>query len=110
TASEAKKDGIAISFEGASIPERKTFDRVLVAVGRSANGGPLDEQKAGVSVTERGYIPVDRQMRTNVPHIFAIGDLVGNPMLAHKASHEGRLAAEVASGMKREWVARVIPS
>ena len=110
TASEAKKDGIAITFEGASIPERKTYDRVLVAVGRSANGGKLDAQKAGVTVTERGYVPVDRQMRTNVPHIFAIGDLVGNPMLAHKASHEGRLAAEVASGMKREWVARVIPS
>ena len=79
-------------------------------MGRSANGGKLDAQKAGVSVTDRGFIPVDRQMRTNVPHIFAIGDLIGNPMLAHKASHEGRLAAEVASGMKREWVARVIPS
>ena len=110
TASESKKDGVAITFEGASIPERKTYDRVLVAVGRSANGGKLDANKAGVSVTERGFIPVDRQMRTNVPHIFAIGDLVGNPMLAHKATHEGRLAAEVASGMKREWVARVIPS
>jgi dihydrolipoamide dehydrogenase len=110
TASEAKKDGIAITFEGEGKPARTTFDRVLVAVGRSANGGKLDAGKAGVQVTERGYIPVDRQMRTNVPHIFAIGDLIGNPMLAHKAAHEGRLAAEVASGMKREWVARVIPS
>jgi dihydrolipoamide dehydrogenase len=109
-ASKANKAGIDVSFEGESIPERKTFDRVLVAVGRSANGGKLDAARAGVNVTERGFIPVDRQMRTNVPHIFAIGDLVGNPMLAHKASHEGRLAAEVASGMKREWVARVIPS
>ncbi|NUS61810.1 MAG: dihydrolipoyl dehydrogenase [Lysobacter sp.] len=108
--SEAKKAGIDVAFEGESIPERKTYDRVLVAVGRSANGGKLDANKAGVNVTERGYIPVDRQMRTNVPHIFAIGDLIGNPMLAHKAAHEGRLAAEVASGMKREWVARVIPS
>ncbi len=108
--SEAKKAGIDVAFEGESIPERKTFDRVLVAVGRSANGGKLDAARAGVQVTDRGYIPVDRQMRTNVPHIFAIGDLIGNPMLAHKAAHEGRLAAEVASGMKREWVARVIPS
>jgi dihydrolipoamide dehydrogenase len=110
TASEANKDGIAVTFEGASIPERKTYDRVLVAVGRSANGNKLDAQKAGVNVTDRGFIPVDKQMRTNVPHIFAIGDLIGNPMLAHKAAHEGRLAAEVASGMQREWVARVIPS
>ncbi|BCT92556.1 dihydrolipoyl dehydrogenase [Lysobacter helvus] len=110
TASEAKKDGISVTFEGEGKPARTTFDRVLVAVGRSANGNKLDAAKAGVQVTERGFIPVDKQMRTNVPHIFAIGDLVGNPMLAHKASHEGRLAAEVASGMKREWVARVIPS
>jgi len=110
TASDAKKEGISVTFEGESIPERKSYDRVLVAVGRSANGNKLDANKAGVTVTERGFIPVDKQMRTNVPHIFAIGDLVGNPMLAHKASHEGRLAAEVASGMKREWVARVIPS
>ena len=107
---KAGKDGIGVAFAGESIPEAKVFDRVLVAVGRSANGGKLAAEKAGVNVTERGFIPVDRQMRSNVPHIFAIGDLVGNPMLAHKASHEGRLAAEVASGMKREWVARVIPS
>jgi dihydrolipoamide dehydrogenase len=107
---KARKDGIACSFEGDSVPGGKVYDRVLVAVGRSANGGKLAAEKAGVTVTERGFIPVDRQMRTNVPHVFAIGDLVGNPMLAHKASHEGRLAAEVIAGAKKEWVARVIPS
>jgi dihydrolipoamide dehydrogenase len=107
---KAQKNGIACAFEGDSIPEGKLFDRVLVAVGRSANGGKLDAEKAGVRVGERGLIPVDAQMRTNVPHIFAIGDLVGQPMLAHKATHEGKLAAEVAAGEKKEWVARVIPS
>ncbi|WP_240126837.1 dihydrolipoyl dehydrogenase [Thermomonas alba] len=107
---KAQKNGIACTFEGESIPEVKLFDRVLVAVGRSANGAKLGAEKAGVRVGERGLIPVDAQMRTNVPHIFAIGDLVGQPMLAHKATHEGKLAAEVAAGMKREWVARVIPS
>ncbi len=106
---EAKKDGIHVGFEG-SAPAKTVYDRVLVAVGRSPNGGKLDAQLAGVNVTDRGFIPVDRQMRTSVPHIFAIGDLVGNPMLAHKSTHEGKLAAEVASGEKREWVARVIPS
>ncbi|HVI57994.1 MAG TPA: dihydrolipoyl dehydrogenase [Luteimonas sp.] len=107
---KAQKDGIACSFEGDSIPEGKRFDRVLVAVGRVPNGGKLDAPKAGVRVGERGFIEVDAQMRTNVPHIFAIGDLVGQPMLAHKATHEGKLAAEVAAGQKKEWVARVIPS
>ncbi|MBF6023927.1 dihydrolipoyl dehydrogenase [Lysobacter niastensis] len=112
---EASKNGITVSFEGADAGQEPglksgAFDRVLVAVGRSPNGGKLDADKAGVQVTERGFIPVDRQMRTNVPHIFAIGDLVGQPMLAHKATHEGKLAAEVAAGEKREWVARVIPS
>ena len=107
---QAQKKGIKVSFEGDKAPEPAVFDRVLVAVGRAANGGKLDAQKAGVQVSERGFIPVDRQMRTNVPHIFAIGDLVGQPMLAHKATHEGKLAAEVAAGEKREWVARVIPS
>ncbi len=107
---KAEKKGIACSFEGESIPEGKLYDRVLVAVGRSANGGKLDADKAGVAVGERGLIPVDAQMRTNVPHIFAIGDLVGQPMLAHKATHEAKLAAEVAAGHKKEWVARVIPS
>jgi dihydrolipoamide dehydrogenase len=112
---EVQKSGIKVSFESADAGkpasiEAQVFDRVLVAVGRSPNGGKLDAGKAGVNVTDRGFIPVDRQMRTNVPHIFAIGDLVGNPMLAHKATHEGKLAAEVAAGEKREWVARVIPS
>ena len=107
---KAQKNGIKVGFEGASEPEAKIYDRVLVAVGRSPNGGKIDADKAGVLVTDRGFIPVDRQMRTNVPHIFAIGDLVGNPMLAHKATHEGKLAAEVIAGEKKEWVARVIPS
>ncbi len=106
----AGNDGIDCSFEGDSVPATTRFDRVLVAVGRTPNGGRLDADKAGVRVGERGFIDVDRQMRTNVPHIFAIGDLVGQPMLAHKATHEGKLAAEVAAGEKREWVARVIPS
>ncbi|MGV8944020.1 dihydrolipoyl dehydrogenase [Thermomonas sp.] len=107
---KAQKNGIACTFDGENIPDGKLFDRVLVAVGRSANGGKLDADKAGVRVSERGLISVDAQMRTNVPHIFAIGDLIGQPMLAHKATHEGKLAAEVAAGEKKEWVARVIPS
>ena len=107
---KAGKKGIEVAFEGESIPEGKLYDRVLVSVGRAPNGGKLEAGKAGVAVTERGFIEVDRQMRTNVPHIFAIGDLVGQPMLAHKATHEGKLAAEVAAGEKKEWVARVIPS
>ena len=107
---DAKKDGLHATFEGASVPSGTKYDRVLVSVGRAPNGGKLDADKAGVTVTERGFIPVDRQMRTNVEHIFAIGDLVGQPMLAHKATHEGKLAAEVAFGEKKEWVARVIPS
>ncbi|RYG13141.1 MAG: dihydrolipoyl dehydrogenase [Burkholderiales bacterium] len=112
---EASKKGISVAFEGAvegqaAELQTTTFDRVLVAVGRSPNGNKIGAEKAGVGVTDRGFIPVDRQMRTNVPHIFAIGDIVGNPMLAHKATHEGKLAAEVAAGEKKEWVARVIPS
>jgi dihydrolipoamide dehydrogenase len=107
---DAKKDALHASFEGASVPANAKYDRVLVSVGRAPNGGKLGADKAGVAVTERGFIPVDKQMRTNVPHIFAIGDLVGQPMLAHKATHEGKLAAEVAAGHKKEWVARVIPS
>jgi dihydrolipoamide dehydrogenase len=107
---DAKKDALHATFEGASVPANTKYDRVLVSVGRTPNGGKLEAGKAGVVVTERGFIPVDRQMRTNVPHIFAIGDLVGQPMLAHKATHEGKLAAEVAFGEKKEWVARVIPS
>ncbi|HJR73124.1 MAG TPA: dihydrolipoyl dehydrogenase [Luteimonas sp.] len=107
---KAQKDGIACTFEGASEPADKLFDRVLVAVGRAPNGKKIDADKAGVRVSDRGFIDVDRQMRTNVPHIFAIGDIIGQPMLAHKAAHEGHVAAEVAAGEKREWVARVIPS
>jgi dihydrolipoamide dehydrogenase len=107
---KATKAGIVCGFDGASIPASDTYDRVLVAVGRAPNGKKIDADKAGVAVTDRGFIDVDRQMRTNVPHIFAIGDLIGQPMLAHKATHEGKLAAEVAAGEKKEWVARVIPS
>ncbi len=112
---EASKKGITVSFESATEGQKPDlesgmWDRVLVAVGRSPNGGKIAAENAGVTVTDRGFIPVDRQMRTNVPHIFAIGDLVGQPMLAHKATHEGKLAAEVAAGEKKEWVARVIPS
>ena len=107
---EAGKDGLTATFEGEGAPSPQVYDRVLVAIGRSANGGKVGADKAGVEVTERGFIPVDRQMRTNVPHIFAIGDLVGQPMLAHKATHEGKVAAEVAAGQKSEFVARVIPS
>ncbi|GAB1596938.1 dihydrolipoyl dehydrogenase [Lysobacter claricitrinus] len=107
---EATKGGIKVTFEGEGAPAPTAYDRVLVAVGRSPNGAKIGAEAAGVQVSDRGFIPVDRQMRTNVPHIFAIGDVVGNPMLAHKATHEGKLAAEVASGEKREWVARVIPS
>ena len=111
---DAQKSGLKVDFEpateGGETPKAALFDRVLVAVGRAPNGGKLDAAKAGVEVTDRGFIPVDRQMRTTAEHIFAIGDLVGQPMLAHKATHEGKLAAEVAAGEKREWVARVIPS
>ena len=112
---EAGKKGITVGFESATEGQKPelesgTFDRVLVAVGRSPNGGKIDADKAGVTVTDRGFIPVDAQMRTSAPHIFAIGDLVGQPMLAHKATHEGKLAAEVAASEKKEWVARVIPS
>ncbi|MEE7545668.1 dihydrolipoyl dehydrogenase, partial [Xanthomonas sp. Kuri4-1] len=112
---KADAQGITVAFEAAAEGEKPAlpatrYDRVLVAVGRAPNGRKIGAEKAGVTVTERGFIPVDRQMRTNVPNIFAIGDIVGNPMLAHKATHEGKLAAEVAAGEKKEWVARVIPS
>ena len=106
----AKKDGIHVAFEGESKPARAVYDRVLVAVGRVPNGQRIGAEAAGVVVDARGYIAVDAQMRSNVPHIFAIGDIVGNPMLAHKATHEAKLAAEVAAGHRREWIARVIPS
>jgi dihydrolipoamide dehydrogenase len=104
-------DGLAVRFAGKNAPsEPQVFARVLLAVGRAANGRRIAADAAGVKVDERGIIPVDRQMRTNVPHIFAIGDIVGVPMLAHKASHEGKVAAEVAAGQKRAFDARVIPS
>jgi dihydrolipoamide dehydrogenase len=111
TGMTAAKDGIRVSFEGKHAPaEPKLYERVLVAVGRRPNGALIDAEKAGVGVSERGFIEVDRQMRTNVAHIFAIGDIVGQPMLAHKATHEGRVAAEVAAGHKSYFDARVIPS
>ncbi|MDE2270707.1 MAG: dihydrolipoyl dehydrogenase [Xanthomonadaceae bacterium] len=110
TAARAQKNGIACEFDGESIPDKKVFDRVLVSVGRSANGNKIGADKAGVNVTDRGLVPVDTQMRTNVPHIFAIGDLVGQPMLAHKAVHEAHAAAEAAAGQKRHFDARVVPS
>jgi len=107
---KATKKGIEVTYEGDSVPETTLFDRVLVSVGRSPNGGKIGADKAGVSVSERGFITVDQQMRTNVPHIFAIGDLVGQPMLAHKATHEAKVAAEVVAGHKSYFDARVIPS
>jgi dihydrolipoamide dehydrogenase len=110
TGIEAQKQGLKVSFEGAKAPDTQTFDKVLVAVGRSPNGAKLKAQNAGIKVTERGFIEVDNQQRSNVPHIFAIGDLVGQPMLAHKAVHEGKVAAEVAAGLKSGFDARVIPS
>ena len=107
----AKKDGIYVSFEGEKAPkEPQRYDLVLVAVGRSPNGKKIAADKAGVAVTDRGFINVDKQMRTNVPHIFAIGDIIGNPMLAHKAVHEGHVAAEAAHGEKSYFDARQIPS
>jgi len=102
--------GIEVSFEGKNAPEMGVYDRVLVAVGRRANGDQLDADKAGVAVGGRGVISVDKQMRTNVSNIFAIGDLVPGPMLAHKASHEAKVAAEVAAGEKSYFDARAIPS
>ena len=107
---EPTADGIRATFEGKDAPAPDVFDKVLVAVGRVPNGRMLKADAAGVLVNERGFIPVDRQMRTNVSHIFAIGDIAGPPMLAHKATHEGKLAAEVAHGQKRAFDARVIPS
>jgi dihydrolipoamide dehydrogenase len=111
TKAEAREDGIYVTFEGEKAPsEPQRYDLVLLAVGRSPNGGKIGADKAGVAVTDRGFINVDKQMRTNVPHIFAIGDLVGQPMLAHKAVHEGHVAAEVAHGEKAYFDAMQIPS
>jgi len=110
TSVEPSDDGLHVSFEGSKIPENTVFDRVLVSTGRTPNGSLIGADAAGIEVTERGFIPVDKQMRTNVPHIFAIGDIVGQPMLAHKATHEAKVAAEVCAGMKSAFEARVIPS
>ncbi|WP_416306099.1 dihydrolipoyl dehydrogenase [Neptunicella sp. SCSIO 80796] len=111
TAVEAKKDGLYVSFEGKQAPKEPVrYDKVLVAVGRRPNGSLLDADKAGVKVDDRGFINVDKQMKTNVEHIFAIGDLVGQPMLAHKAVHEGHVAAEVIAGKKHYFDPKCIPS
>jgi dihydrolipoamide dehydrogenase len=107
---EPVADGLRVSFEGARAPEPQVYGKLLLAVGRAPNGRRIAAEAAGVHVDERGYIPVDRQMRTNVPHIFAIGDVAGQPMLAHKATHEGKVAAEAAAGLKSFFDARVIPS
>ncbi|MFL9710351.1 dihydrolipoyl dehydrogenase [Methylobacillus sp. Pita1] len=108
---EAKKDGIHVSFEGENAPkESQVYDRVLVSIGRRPNGKNIGAENAGVAVDDRGFIAVDKQMRTNVPHIFAIGDIVGQPMLAHKATHEAKVAAEVIAGHKVEFQAMAIPS
>ncbi|TCT00632.1 dihydrolipoyl dehydrogenase [Paralcaligenes ureilyticus] len=110
-AAEAREDGIWVSFEGENAPkDPQRYDLVLQAVGRAPNGNKLSADKAGVTVTDRGFIPVDAQMRTNVAHIYAIGDIVGQPMLAHKAVHEAHVAAEVIAGQKSYFDARVIPS
>jgi dihydrolipoamide dehydrogenase len=108
---EAKKDGIHVSFEGEDAQkEPQIYDRVLVSIGRRPNGKNIGAENAGVAVDDRGFIAVDKQMRTNVSHIFAIGDIVGQPMLAHKATHEAKVAAEVIAGHKTEFVASVIPN
>lgn len=108
---DAKKDGLWVTFEGENAPKEPVkFDRILCAVGRRPNGDQIAADKAGVKVDERGFIPTDKQMRTNVPHIFAIGDIAGNPMLAHKAIPEGRVAAEVISGLKHYFDPHCIPS
>lgn len=116
TAIEAVEGGLKVTFEGGpggpngKVPEPQIYDRILMAVGRHPNGRDIGAEQAGINVNERGYIPVDKQLRTNVPHIFAIGDIVGEPMLAHKASHEGKIAAEVIAGHKVAFDARAIPS
>jgi dihydrolipoamide dehydrogenase len=107
---EATPNGLIVYFEGGKAPATDVFDRILVAGGRRPNGLTIGAENAGVIVDERGYIPVDRQMRTNMPNIFAIGDIVGQPMLAHKATHEGQVAAEVAAGRNSFFDAKVIPS
>jgi len=111
TGVEARKDALYVTFEGANAPkEPQPYDALLLSVGRTPNGKKIGAEKAGVAVSDRGFIAVDNQMRTNVPHIYAIGDIVGQPMLAHKATHEGHVAAEAAAGEKSYFDARVIPS
>jgi dihydrolipoamide dehydrogenase len=107
---EPLSGGLKVTYEGANAPQPELFDAILMAVGRRPNGKDINAQAAGVNVTERGFIPVDRQLRTNVPHIHAIGDICGEPMLAHKASHEGKTAAEAIAGHKAFFDARTIPS
>jgi len=107
---EPQKDGLKVAYEGAAAPRPEVFDYILMAVGRRPNGRDINVQAAGVHVNERGYIPVDRQLRTNVPHIHAIGDICGEPMLAHKATHEGKTAAEVIAGHQAFFDARTVPS
>ncbi|QDD12026.1 dihydrolipoyl dehydrogenase [Candidatus Methylopumilus rimovensis] len=110
TSIEAKADGIHVGFESEGKSESQMYDRVLIAIGRRPNGKAIKAELAGVTVTDQGFIPVNKQMRTNVSHIFAIGDIVGQPMLAHKATHEGKVAAEVIAGHKVEFQALTIPS
>jgi len=110
TAVEARSEGLCVTFEGAGAPPPQTYDKILVAVGRVPNGRAIGADAAGLKLDARGFVPVDRQMRTSVPGIFAIGDIVGQPMLAHKATHEGKVAAEVAAGQKSSFDARAIPS
>jgi dihydrolipoamide dehydrogenase len=107
---QARPEGLTVSFDGPKAPATDTFDRILVAVGRRPNGKLIGAEQAGVTVDDHGFIPVNKQMRTNVPHIFAIGDVAGQPMLAHKAMHEGKVAAEVIAGKNSYFDARAIPS
>ncbi len=110
TSIKPENKGLKVSFEGKDVPDSELFDKILVAVGRQPNGKNIAAETAGISVDERGFIAVDKQQRTNISHIFAIGDVVGNPMLAHKATHEGKVAAEVAAGHKAAFDALTIPS
>jgi len=110
TAVDPRPEGLVVEFQGPSGQSSDVFDQVLVAVGRTPNGHMIGAEKAGVTVDGRGFVPIDEQQRTNVPHIFAVGDVVGQPMLAHKAAHEGRVAAEVAAGLSSSFDRRVIPA
>ena len=110
TGVKAEKKGLIVTFDGKKAPASDTFDSILVAVGRKPNGHNIDAEQAGVHVDQQGFIPVDNQQRTNIKNIFSIGDIAGQPMLAHKAVHEGKIAAEICAGHKSQFVARVIPS